>query len=150
MTISRPWCWTIYRKSFFILSLCEPLVFLKTPSVRRPCISLCCVWLYFRLNLCKIKHPTSSHTSAPSKAPIVTSNKLSPFFTQHSLLSYSSAVVDFLFFGDFCDFLSESDWVRQKLLADWRVEVFDVECHEFRLLFVVDELELQKCFSISC
>ena len=47
-------------------------------------------WLYFLVRSDKRKHPTSSQVSAPSKDPIVTSNRLLADFFSHGQLSLNS------------------------------------------------------------
>ena len=78
MVMLRPCCLKCFVMSFLILSAWGPEIFLKMArpsSLYSPMLS----FPYFVSYLLRMKRPTSSQISAPSKLPIVTSNKLLSF-----------------------------------------------------------------------
>ncbi len=66
MVMLRPCCWKCFVISFLILCAWGPVMFLKMaspPSLYGPMLS----FQYVVANLLRMKRPTSSQTSAPSK-----------------------------------------------------------------------------------
>ena len=85
MVIFNPMALKVLVMSFLILSDLLPVMFLKAASpssLYRPMFSL----PYFLANLCSMNIPTSTHISAPSLLPIVTSNDPLPFFFTHGFV----------------------------------------------------------------
>ena len=75
----------IFMISFYVLSVCGPVRFqtITSPSsLYRPVSSLS-TWF---ANKERMYTPTSSHTSAPSQLPMVTSKFLGVFFFTHGVL----------------------------------------------------------------
>ena len=88
----------------------------------------------------------SSHVSAPSQLPIVTSNVVLPFFCQGICLWIK---IEFFCVNCNVSFLGgnvvivggEVECFVQEVLVDGWIELFDVETDEAELLFVFDRFE---------